>query len=133
MEEIVVSVKRVTDIMAEISAASREQSNGIDQVNTAVSQMDKITQQNAALVEEAAAAAKSMEEQTEELSNIVAAFQIGTASAATPPVSRATPVRPSPATVKAAPHPAKPGVKKPQAQPKQQATSGAAEEDWKEF
>ena len=74
MEEIVVSVKRVTDIMAEISAASREQSNGIDQVNTAVSQMDKMTQQNAALVEEAAAAAKSMEEQTEELSNIVAAF-----------------------------------------------------------
>ena len=133
MEEIVVSVKRVTDIMAEISAASREQSNGIDQVNTAVSQMDKITQQNAALVEEAAAAAKSMEEQTEELASIVAAFQIGTASAATPPVSRATPVRPSPATVKAAPHPAKPGVKKPQAQPKQQATSGAAEEDWKEF
>ena len=82
MEEIVTSVKRVTDIMAEISAASQEQSNGIDQVNTAVSQMDKMTQQNAALVEEAAAAAKSMEDQTEELSRIVAAFQIGTSSGA---------------------------------------------------
>ena len=78
MEEIVVSVKRVTDIMAEISAASQEQSNGIDQVNTAVSQMDKMTQQNAALVEQAAAAAKSMEEQTEELSRIVGVFQTGT-------------------------------------------------------
>ena len=79
MEEIVVSVKRVTDIMAEISAASQEQSNGIDQVNTAVSQMDKMTQQNAALVEQAAAAAKSMEEQTEELSRIVGVFQTGAA------------------------------------------------------
>ncbi len=77
MEEIVISVKRVTDIMAEISAASQEQSHGIDQVNTAVSQMDKMTQQNAALVEEAAAAAKSMEEQTVELSNIVGVFQTG--------------------------------------------------------
>ena len=89
MEEIVVSVARVTDIMAEISAASQEQSNGIDQVNTAVSQMDKMTQQNAALVEQAAAAAKSMEEQTEELSRIVGVFQTGTAGRpAEPPRSR---------------------------------------------
>ena len=57
MQEIVASVKRVTDIMGEISAASEEQSSGIDQVNRAVSQMDEVTQQNAALVEEAAAAA----------------------------------------------------------------------------
>jgi methyl-accepting chemotaxis protein len=77
MDEIVVSVKRVSDIMAEISAASKEQSSGIDQVNIAVSQMDKITQQNAALVEQSAAAAKSMEEQTIELSQIVSVFQIG--------------------------------------------------------
>ena len=67
MEEIVCSVKRVTDIMAEISAASLEQSGGIEQVNRAVTQMDKITQQNAALVEQAAASAKSMEEQTNAL------------------------------------------------------------------
>jgi len=77
MDEIVVSVKRVSDIMAEISAASKEQSSGIDQVNIAVSQMDKITQQNAALVEQSAAAAKSMEEQTIELSQIVSVFRIG--------------------------------------------------------
>ncbi|WP_442857347.1 methyl-accepting chemotaxis protein [Bordetella genomosp. 9] len=63
MQEIVASVKRVTDIMGEISAASEEQSSGIDQVNRAVSQMDEVTQQNAALVEEAAAAAGSLQEQ----------------------------------------------------------------------
>jgi methyl-accepting chemotaxis protein len=69
-------VKRVTDIMAEISAASQEQSTGIEQVNTAVTQMDQITQQNAALVEEAAASAKSMEEQTNALSDMVAVFKL---------------------------------------------------------
>ena len=74
MEDIVKSVQQVKDIMEEISAASREQSGGIEQVNTAVAQMDKITQQNAALVEEAAAAAKSMEEQTEALAAMVVGF-----------------------------------------------------------
>jgi methyl-accepting chemotaxis protein len=137
MEEIVVSVKRVTDIMAEISAASREQSNGIDQVNTAVSQMDKITQQNAALVEEAAAAAKSMEEQTEELSNIVAAFKIGSAAAAPLPTARPTPIaRSAPAAahpVKTTSQPVKPAAKKAPAQQKPVATAGGGEEDWKEF
>ncbi|WP_054516769.1 methyl-accepting chemotaxis protein, partial [Achromobacter xylosoxidans] len=67
MQEIVASVKRVTDIMGEISAASEEQSSGIDQVNRAVSQMDEVTQQNAALVEEAAAAAGSLQEQAQRL------------------------------------------------------------------
>ncbi len=133
MEEIVVSVKRVTDIMAEISAASREQSNGIDQVNTAVSQMDKITQQNAALVEEAAAAAKSMEEQTEELSNIVAAFQIGSA-AATPAPTGGRPV-PTARGAQAAAHPVKPQTAKPAAKkaPAQQKQTAGGDEDWKEF
>ncbi|MDF3809600.1 MULTISPECIES: methyl-accepting chemotaxis protein [Rhodopseudomonas] len=74
MEEIVQSVKRVTDIMAEISAASQEQRGGIEQVNNAVTQMDKVTQQNAALVEEAAAAAKSMEDQTNSMSEMVSQF-----------------------------------------------------------
>jgi methyl-accepting chemotaxis protein len=74
MEEIVQSVKRVTDIMAEISAASQEQRGGIEQVNNAVTQMDKVTQQNAALVEEAAAAAKSMEDQTSAMSDMVGEF-----------------------------------------------------------
>jgi methyl-accepting chemotaxis protein len=76
MEEIVQSVKRVTDIMAEISAASQEQSAGIEQVNNAVTQMDQVTQQNAALVEEAAAAAKSMEDQTGAMAEMVGQFML---------------------------------------------------------
>ncbi|QVQ28734.1 methyl-accepting chemotaxis protein [Achromobacter deleyi] len=76
MQEIVASVKRVTDIMGEISAASEEQSSGIDQVNRAVSQMDEVTQQNAALVEEAAAAAGSLQEQAQRLVEAVAVFKI---------------------------------------------------------
>ena len=76
MQEIVASVKRVTDIMGEISAASEEQSSGIDQVNRAVSQMDEVTQQNAALVEEAAAAAGSLQEQAQHLAEAVAVFRI---------------------------------------------------------
>ena len=77
MEEIVVSVKRVTDIMAEITAASVEQSAGIEQVNQAITQMDEVTQQNAALVEQAAAAAESLEEQAQMLSQAVSVFKLG--------------------------------------------------------
>ena len=77
MEEIVVAVKRVTDILAEISAASSEQSTGIDQVNKAIIQMDEVTQQNAALVEEDAAAAESMEEEAENLTEAVSVFKVG--------------------------------------------------------
>jgi methyl-accepting chemotaxis protein len=76
MQEIVASVKHVADIMGEITAASQEQSIGIAQVNDAVSKMDEVTQQNTALVEEAAAAAESMLEQTDELMNAVSAFQL---------------------------------------------------------
>jgi methyl-accepting chemotaxis protein len=76
MEEIVQSVKRVTDIMTEISAASQEQRAGIEQVNNAVTQMDQVTQQNAALVEEAAAAAKSMEDQTGAMAEMVGQFML---------------------------------------------------------
>jgi hypothetical protein len=70
-------VKKVTDIVAEIAAASQEQSAGIDQVNNAVSQMDEMTQQNAALVEEASAAARAMHEQAGELSRQVNFFRFG--------------------------------------------------------
>ncbi|KDB59920.1 methyl-accepting chemotaxis protein signaling domain protein [Bordetella bronchiseptica B18-5 (C3)] len=66
----------MTDIMGEISAASEEQSSGIEQVNRAVSQMDEVTQQNAALVEEAAAAAGSLQEQAQRLAEAVAVFRI---------------------------------------------------------
>ncbi|WP_059412480.1 methyl-accepting chemotaxis protein [Cupriavidus basilensis] len=76
MERIVGAVKRVTDIMGEISAASAEQSAGIEQVNQAVTQMDTVTQQNAALVEQAAAAAGSMEEQAQRLKEAVASFRL---------------------------------------------------------
>ena len=76
MDEIVRSVSRVTDIMSEISAASHEQSQGIDQVNQAVSQMDQVTQQNAALVEQAAAAAASLEEQAARLAESVSVFRL---------------------------------------------------------
>jgi len=76
MEEIVSSIRRVTDIMSEISAASIEQSSGIEQVNLAVSQMDENTQKNAALVEEAAAAAESLEEQASNLRDAVAIFKV---------------------------------------------------------
>ncbi|SPA40619.1 MCP: Methyl-accepting chemotaxis protein, chemotaxis sensory transducer [Cupriavidus taiwanensis] len=76
MDEIVQAVKRVTDIMGEISAASAEQSSGIEQVNQAVAQMDEVTQQNAALVEEAAAAAGALEEQAGRLQSAVATFRL---------------------------------------------------------
>jgi methyl-accepting chemotaxis protein I, serine sensor receptor len=76
MEEIVQAVRRVTDIMGEISAASEEQSTGIEQVNRAVVQMDEVTQQNAALVEEAAAAAASLEEQTRHLQMVVGGWHV---------------------------------------------------------
>jgi len=77
MGEIVGGVKRVADIMAEITAAAMEQSSGIEQVNQAVMQMDQVTQQNAALVEEAAAAAESMQHQSQGLSQAVSVFRVG--------------------------------------------------------
>jgi methyl-accepting chemotaxis protein len=76
MEEIVASVRRVTDIMGEISAASQEQTSGIDQINQAITQMDQVTQQNAALVEEAAAAASSLQNQAGSLVETVSVFRL---------------------------------------------------------
>ncbi len=76
MDEVVASVKRVTDIMAEITAATVEQSAGIEQVNRAIAQMDGVTQQNAALVEEAAAAAESMQNQAGNLTQVVSVFKL---------------------------------------------------------
>ncbi|SAL61420.1 methyl-accepting chemotaxis protein [Caballeronia peredens] len=86
MTEIIGAVQRVTDIMGEIAAASEEQSSGIEQVSRAVTQMDEVTQQNAALVEEAAAAAQSLEDQAGRLRQAVAVFQVtdGAAPASAP-------------------------------------------------
>ncbi|MYM72113.1 HAMP domain-containing protein [Duganella sp. FT134W] len=116
MNEIVTSITRVTDIMSEITSASVEQSAGIEQVNTAIVQMDQVTQQNAALVEQAAAAAESMQEQAARLSEVVSVFKL-LATAPSAPVTRAPPARkPSvPAVVVAsakAPAP-RPALKKP--------------------
>lgn len=94
MQEIVTAVSRVTDIMGDIASASDEQSRGIDQVGQAVSEMDRVTQQNAALVEESASAAVSLEEQAGFLQGAVSAFNIGNNKsvppAATQPFTRST-------------------------------------------
>ncbi|MCE8052252.1 methyl-accepting chemotaxis protein [Halomonas daqingensis] len=89
MQEVVSAVRRVTDIMDEISAASQEQSDGIEQVTTAVGQMDQVTQQNAALVQEASAAAASLEEQANRLEQAVAVFRISGQRAQRQPASAA--------------------------------------------
>ncbi|MDB5861772.1 MAG: chemotaxis protein [Ramlibacter sp.] len=81
MQEIVVSVKQVSDLIAEIAAASQEQSTGIGQVNTAITQMDQVVQQNASLVEEATAATESMKDQARSLLQTVARFNLGAAQA----------------------------------------------------
>ncbi|SFB24855.1 methyl-accepting chemotaxis protein [Collimonas sp. OK607] len=95
MGEIVDSVKRVTDIMSEIAAASEEQTAGIEQVNQAIMQMDQVTQQNAALVEEAAAAAASLQDQAANLVNVVSVFNTGemsmSGSAPLKTISRSSP------------------------------------------
>jgi methyl-accepting chemotaxis protein len=100
MGEVVGAVRRLTDIVGEISAASEEQRNGIEQVNHAIGQMDQVTQQNAALVEEAAAAAGSLEEQARRLKQAVAAFRVEDegeavpAAAAAPAAARIAPIKP---------------------------------------
>ncbi|QOY95600.1 chemotaxis protein [Massilia sp. UMI-21] len=95
MTEVVASVKRVTDIMAEITLAGQEQSAGIAQVNQAIAQMDQVTQQNAALVEEAAAAADSMQVQAQELLAVVATFKLAPESAPRSPRLDGAGVHPS--------------------------------------
>ncbi|MCA1326641.1 methyl-accepting chemotaxis protein [Herbaspirillum sp. alder98] len=87
MTEVVNSVRRVTDIVAEITSASQEQSEGIEQINLAITQMDEVTQQNAALVEQAAAAAQSLQEQAEKLTDTVSVFKLDSNAVATPPKS----------------------------------------------
>ncbi|MCM2520700.1 methyl-accepting chemotaxis protein [Stenotrophomonas maltophilia] len=123
MGEIVASVQRVTDIMADISAASQEQSSGIEQVNQAVVQMDETTQQNAALVEEASAAARSMEEQANLLAEAVSVFRTGA-------VTAAAAVRPALAAVAASVAPVRrPAVLSPRMEPTLAANAGG----WEEF
>ena len=91
LEQIVISVKKVSDIVAEIAAASREQSSGIEQVNKAVIQMDQMTQQNAALVEQATAASQSMADQARELTRMIGKYRVGESDAAGSAASSAAP------------------------------------------
>ncbi len=136
LEEIVTSVKKVTDIVAEIAAASHEQSAGIEQVNKAMMQMDDMTQQNAALVEEAAAASQAINEQSSKLTELMAFFSIGGDGAAVAPSavrgerrsaerpwsdreSVAAPAEPAPAV----PAPARVAI----------AGGGVDDQDWEEF
>ncbi|WP_345789876.1 methyl-accepting chemotaxis protein [Nitrosomonas sp. JL21] len=141
MDEIVMAVKRVTDIMSEISAASQEQSSGIDQINLAVTQMDEATQQNAALVEQASAAAESMKEQAHILTTAVSVFKfndqaenIASTLAAKKP-STATlaklPTRRSALKREGAENNANAVAEKSVSTPRKAATAGGS--DWEEF
>ncbi|WP_426210356.1 methyl-accepting chemotaxis protein [Massilia sp. TWP1-3-3] len=142
MELIVTSIKQVADIMGEITAATQEQSNGIEEVNQAITQMDEMTQQNAALVEQAAAAAESMQEQAQQLAAAVGIFKLGGDSQTAPAGARAprrvsataTATGTAIETGTAAPR-ARPAVKAhvppPAAKPKKIAA--ATTEDWEEF
>ncbi len=130
MGEIVASVQRVTDIMAEISAASQEQSAGIEQVNQTVVQMDETTQQNAALVEEATAAARAMEDQAVQLGEAVARFRLasqGTTAIPARPLAAPVPRQVAAAAPTAKPVPAR-TLRTATAQP-----ALAADGDWQEF
>ena len=121
LEEIVEAVKKVNDIIAEIAAASQEQSSGIEEVNKAISQMDEMTQQNAALVEEAASASESMEEQAKNMIELMRFFDTGQEQQATPRQSAAAPRQAPHAS--AAPAPAR--------RPAPKAASG--DDEWEEF
>jgi methyl-accepting chemotaxis protein-1 (serine sensor receptor) len=137
MAEIVDSVKHVTDIMGEILAASQEQSAGIEQVNTAIGQMDEVTQQNAALVEEAAAAAASLKEQAANLSITVSVFKLSghEAQGFAPSAVEAQP-RPKslPTAVRTAPVRKPVAVAKRIASPKAvPAISASGDGDWEQF
>jgi methyl-accepting chemotaxis protein len=127
MEQVVGSIRRVTDIMAEITSASQEQTGGIEQVNQAIGQMDSVTQQNAALVEEAAAAAASMQDQAGKLAEVVSVFKLDRAHGAPAPAARApAPARPVTKRVAAT----KAIAVKP-AKRKEPVAAGAG--DWEEF
>jgi methyl-accepting chemotaxis protein len=149
MDEVVDSVKRVTDIMSDIAAASAEQSAGIEQVNLSIIEMDGMTQQNAALVEQAAAAFQSLQDQASELQRVVSIFKLAPGEepvAETPAAPASTAV----ATRAVVARPARPQLKKPaaaksKAAPKTEPTSAAASQtskkvaaaaasdDWEEF
>jgi methyl-accepting chemotaxis protein len=146
MTEVVSSIRRVTDIMGEISAASSEQASGITEVVDAVTQMDQATQQNAALVEQMAAAATGLSGQAHDLVQVVAAFKLQAGETpkapmghmpTKPPTTKPAGPAPRPAMRAAAPLPAKaakPAAKLPAAAPtKPKATPAGGDDDWETF
>jgi methyl-accepting chemotaxis protein len=139
MDEVVSSVKRVTDIMSEIANASQEQSAGIEQVNLSIIEMDSMTQQNAALVEEAAAAAQSLQDQANELARVVSIFKLteGEQAYQLPAVVAQAPVdEEAPAAVKSnLPVRVKPALKKPApaAEKPKKVAAPAGNDEWEEF
>jgi methyl-accepting chemotaxis protein len=139
MDDIVTSIHRVTDIMAEISTASHEQTGGIEQVNRAIIEMDNVTQQNAALVEEAASAADSLQQQAGKLADVVGTFRLheqarkplpraAAASRQAPAATSASAARAHPLALRAKP-PASAGA----AGPRKAAASAADKDEWETF
>jgi methyl-accepting chemotaxis protein len=137
MNEIVASVQRVTDVIGEITAAATEQSGGIAQVNSAIGSLDQMTQQNAALVEESAAAAESLRDQAQRLNGVVATFNLGQGHAEAPPriatatrAPRAAAPTPAPYRAPAAPAPAATPAAP---APKAAALAEAGSTEWEAF
>ncbi|RQM44698.1 methyl-accepting chemotaxis protein [Paraburkholderia bannensis] len=143
MSEIVQSVRRVADLMGEITAASGEQRTGIEQVSQAVSQMDEVTQQNAALVEEASAAAQSLSTQAGALRELVSVFKVSGAAASAVSMTSTTAVRapaavaaPAVKPVSASPAAAsEPALRQPapRAEPVAAAAAATSDDDWETF
>ncbi|MDO8700024.1 MAG: methyl-accepting chemotaxis protein [Rhodoferax sp.] len=158
MTEVVTSIRRVTDIMGEISAASNEQALGVAQVGEAVTQMDQATQQNAALVEEMAAAASSLKSQAQDLVGTVAVFKLSPAQGSSglrrsaPPAQSAAPRAAAPAAARSSLAPAKkpaiagkpqalaapakpaaPPAAKPSPKPVAKAAAAGGDDDWETF
>ena len=126
---MVASVRRVTDIMDEISAASQEQSSGIEQVNQAVAQMDEVTQQNAALVQQALSAASSLEEQAARLASVVSVFRLADGERHTPAAPLTAPKHSSQPLSQQ-----QPALMRPAAQSQaSRTTTVSAEDDWEAF
>src|SRR5262249_6009257 len=116
LEQIVVSVKKVSDIVAEIAAASREQSSGIEQVNRAVMQMDELTQQNGALVEQATSASQTLADQARNLSQMMGHYRVSGALAPASP-ARAPSTVSNPAAARSAPRTERRSANRPWAGP----------------
>jgi methyl-accepting chemotaxis protein len=155
LEQIVASVKKVSDIVAEIAAASREQSSGIEQVNRAVMQMDELTQQNAALVEQATASSQAMADQARELNEMMSRYQVSgevgmrrstpshveaaptvsTAADGAPAMDRRSKSRPWAKRSAAAGLPAATAAAAAAPAPRKQAAAagGGSDSDWQEF